>query len=373
MAEISTIADRSRPIVIVGALPPPMNGYALITSKILEGARGRRKVICLDISPGVHKRGARYHFNRIGRVSMSLLRLIPARLSGARELYVATESRIGLLYTIALSTMGVILGYRILLHHHVFRYITVKSRFMALLVRITRGRATHIFLCDCMERDFLTLYGKSVASLKLANAAFIAPPLTWHREPKGAGEPLCVGLLGNLTKDKGLYHFLLMAEAANAARVNARFVLAGPAREPRDASAIAALQRRTPGTFEYRGPLYGDDKVRFYRDIDVFAFPTMYENEAQPLVLYEAMAHGCAIIAYDRGCIAEQIGDAGWAIESRKDFTAEALERIVGLEAERGSLDRAGNAAAARLKYEYASALLVAERVLGISSQRPLA
>src|ERR1700737_4653726 len=103
MAEISTIAELSQPIVIVGALPPPMNGYALITSKILELARGHRKAICLDISPGVAQRGIRYHLNRFKRVAMALVRLLPARLHGARELYIATESRIGLLYTIALS------------------------------------------------------------------------------------------------------------------------------------------------------------------------------------------------------------------------------------------------------------------------------
>jgi glycosyltransferase involved in cell wall biosynthesis len=336
IAERPTTADLSRPIVIVGALPPPMNGYALITSKIVELARDRRKVVCFDISPGVAERGVRYHFNRIRRVAAALLRLIPARLGGANELYVATESRIGLLYTIALSLMGRVLGYHILLHHHVFRYIAIKSRLMTALVRITRYGATHIFLCDCMERDFRALYGESVASLRLSNAAFIAPP-TKERHRTPAVESVRVGLLSNLTREKGLYQFLRLAEMSSATGTRARFVLAGPAGESADAEAIARLQRELPDRFEYRGPLYGEDQDQFYRDIDVFVFPTTYENEAQPLVLYEAMAQGCAILSYDRGCIAEQVGEAGWVIAQEKDFANEALQRISALIADRGS------------------------------------
>jgi glycosyltransferase involved in cell wall biosynthesis len=365
MAE--TIANLSRPIVVVGAFPPPMSGYAQITTKVVELARGHRKVICLDISPGVAERGTRYHFNRLRRVALALLRLVPARLEGARELYVATESRIGLLYTIALSMAGTLFGYRILLHHHVFRYISVKSRLMALLVRITRGSATHVFLCNCMERDFVALYGSSVTSLMLTNAAFVAPPAeTRRREPKALAESVCVGLLSNLTRAKGLYQFLCLAELAHEARVPARFVLAGSACGAEDTDAIARTQHKLPDTFEYRGAVYGDAKDRFYRDIDIFAFPTTYENEAQPLVLYEAMAQGCAIITYDRGCIAEQIGDAGWAIDPHMDFASEALEKIVGLVADHGALERTGNAAGLRLRQEYANAVVVARRVLGL-------
>src|SRR5690348_9450699 len=168
--------DLSRPIVIIGALPPPLSGYSLITSKVLELARGYRKVIVYDISPGRSARGFAYHLTRALRVLLAMVRLFPARLDRARELYIATESRIGLVYTIALSLVARVLGYRIFLHHHVFRYVTRKSRLMTLLVGATRTRATHIFLCSCMEEDFGKLYGLPLSVFRLSNAAFVEPP-----------------------------------------------------------------------------------------------------------------------------------------------------------------------------------------------------
>src|SRR5258708_23069319 len=105
MVENSTKEERdlSRPIVIVGALPPPLSGYSLITAKVLDLARGHRKVICFDISPGRAERNLRYHVTRVARVSLALLRLFSARLDRASELYLATESRLVPAYTIPLS------------------------------------------------------------------------------------------------------------------------------------------------------------------------------------------------------------------------------------------------------------------------------
>jgi glycosyltransferase involved in cell wall biosynthesis len=58
---------------------------------------------------------------------------------------------------------------------------------------------------------------------------------------------------------------------------------------------------------DYVGPIYGDAKDTFFSDLDVFIFPTGYFNEAQPIVLYEAVAAGALVISVDRGAIREQI------------------------------------------------------------------
>ena len=50
-------------------------------------------------------------------------------------------------------------------------------------------------------------------------------------------------------------------------------------------SVIPAGQYEFGDVMEYRGPVYGEDKRSFFMDIDVFLFPTIYENEAQPLVM----------------------------------------------------------------------------------------
>ena len=359
--------DLSRPIVIIGALPPPLSGYSLITSKILELARGYRKVLAFDISPGRAERGLPYHVTRILRVSLAMLRLFSARLDRAREVYIATESRAGLVYTILLGLTARALGYRVFLHHHVFRYINVKSRLMTLLVRATRGHATHIFLCPCMERDFAKLYGDPLSALQLSNAAFVEPPQNHAPSPRSEGEPLRLGFLSNLSREKGLYEFLNLIERAAQEGLSATFVLAGPTRAPQDAEAIRTFQTSLAGPFEYRGAVYGAEKESFYRDIDVFVFPTLYDNEAQPLVLFEAMSYGCAIIAYERGCVAEQVGVHGVVIPPGENGRDVALRTLKDWQQDRRSL--ALMRANAILSYANgnARAKRVAQRLLGIA------
>jgi glycosyltransferase involved in cell wall biosynthesis len=45
----------------------------------------------------------------------------------------------------------------------------------------------------------------------------------------------------------------------------------------------------------------GEEKQNLFRSAHVFVLPTQYAVEAQPLVLIEAMASGCAVITSDRG------------------------------------------------------------------------
>jgi len=359
--------DLSRPIVIIGALPPPLSGYSLITSKILELARGYRKVIVFDISPGRTKRGLAYHLTRIGRVILAVVRLFPARLDRARELYIATESRIGLLYTIAISLVARALGYRIFLHHHVFRYISQRNRLMALLANVTRSRATHIFLCTCMEADFKALYGESISALRLSNAAFIDPPKSYVPPLVPDGAPLSIGLLSNLTREKGLYEFLAMAKRAAADGLALRFLLAGPVQSQADAEAIREAQLDRPDTFEYRGPVYGADKEKFYRDIEVFVLPSTYENEAQPLVLFEALSYGCPVLAYDRGCMKEQIGLCGAVIAVKENFSEAALPILEAWQQDRRAFYLLRTKAVLSLADENARSARKAQRLLGVA------
>lgn len=57
----------------------------------------------------------------------------------------------------------------------------------------------------------------------------------------------------------------------------------------------------------------GDQKRKLFESSQVFVLPTYYPVEAQPLVLLEAMAHGCAIITTDFGEIPDTLG-SGCAI-----------------------------------------------------------
>ena len=58
--------------------------------------------------------------------------------------------------------------------------------------------------------------------------------------------------------------------------------------------------------------------------------PTKYKNEAEPLVIHEAMSHGVAVIAWDRGCISNIIPkNTGIVIKKDKQYVSDAVNQII--------------------------------------------
>jgi glycosyltransferase involved in cell wall biosynthesis len=92
------------------------------------------------------------------------------------------------------------------------------------------------------------------------------------------------------------------------------------------------------GDVEYVGPVYGGQKERFYRQLDVFLFPTNYANEAEPLVIYEAMRQGVHVIACDRGAIAEMLSNGAGLAFSREQMVESAAAHIAKLNDDRQAL-----------------------------------
>jgi glycosyltransferase involved in cell wall biosynthesis len=345
----------TRSLFVVGALPPPVNGYALVTQAFAQLAESIRDVRCLDTSPGHFARGPAYHLRRIGRLlhALQVVGATPRAQRGA--LYCPVESGFGLVYTLTLCALARLFGLPIFFHHHSFRYIDQRSRMMSAIVRLSRKGVTHIFLCRCMEQKFRTAYPRSLEARVLSNAGFLDASVSRSFDEQ---RPLTVGFLSNLNAEKGLYRFLEVASAAHKVGLDIRFVLAGPAAESADAGAIAQARQSLGDALDYRGPVYGEQKTRFYQDIDVFLFPSLYRNEAQPLVLFEATLAGSLVIAIDRGCIAEQIGDQGWVLSPEADFTALSLVHLRALAKNRTALNarRRAIAAAARTAAERARA-----------------
>lgn len=81
------------------------------------------------------------------------------------------------------------------------------------------------------------------------------------------------------------------------------------------------------------GPQYGDSKLRFFGDSDVFVFPTFYHNEAFPLVNLEAMQQSLPIISTLEGGIPTMIsdGETGFLVPQRNVLElAEKMALLIG-------------------------------------------
>jgi len=80
----------------------------------------------------------------------------------------------------------------------------------------------------------------------------------------------------------------------------------------------------------YIGKIETKEKEDFLNKIDILLMPTKYKNEAEPLVIHEAMSHSVVVIAYDRGCISSIIPkNTGIVIKKDKQYVSDAVNQII--------------------------------------------
>jgi glycosyltransferase involved in cell wall biosynthesis len=319
-----------RKVVVIGQLPPPLMGLSLITSRMVEMLGHAHDVQPYNTAARAGLRGIARHLSRLlrtGHACVGLLRHAPSR---GRVCYIACEGDLGLVYTILVVLMARATGYTSYLHHHSFSYIDRERRLMRLLLALG-GQPTHVFLAPAMRARFEARYGPVAFSRIISNAAFIpaAAPSPISGECRSG---LIIGHLSHLSRAKGLYLFLDLLRDLIGTGLDVRGILAGPVSCDADRRAIDATLSSLAPRLEYRGPVYGTEKARFYADIDIFVFPTQYANEAQPTVLFEASAAGCQILAFDRGCIAEQVFD-GCVIAKESSFVEHGRSWIASVAA----------------------------------------
>lgn len=181
--------------------------------------------------------------------------------------------------------------------------------------RFTRflSQAVLVTVLGESQRRRLIQLGVSPTQVRIVPNTCDAPLLVEAdvRAKQVRGGPLSVLFLSSLIDTKGYPEFLesllLLAEEHNR-RVEA--VLCGPVtasqfgeRFNSDAEAIRWIEATTDAinrtgrvAIRWVRGAQGAEKWALYRDAQVFVLPTRYRVEAQPIVLLEAMAHGCAII-----------------------------------------------------------------------------
>ena len=272
----------------------------------------------------------------------------------------------GLAFNVLLTLAARALGYTLWTHHHSFAYLNSRSGLMAVFLRFAPKGTKHLILCERME----VLFKKRYRAEWLAGApevivlsnAFMADVVqqTSHRD----GD-LVLGHLSNLTEEKGTLQFLEIFARLSKKGLAIQAKLAGPAYDPKVKAAIQATTAEFPNTFRWFGPVYGPEKDLFYEGVDVFVFPSRYANEAQPLVLLEALARGAAIVATDRGCMGCDHQDSPGAVFSEEDFDTQAELWIEDLAANfnRASLTQEATLRFASLKQkaDYALDGIIAE------------
>jgi glycosyltransferase involved in cell wall biosynthesis len=349
-----TASRETSKIIFVGQFQPPVNGLTIITSRLSSALKSAGyDIAVVNTTALLGKRNLLFHIVRMTKITRALLLIAThAIFRRSRICYFTAEGGFGLIYSVLIAILANLLRLRLYIHHHSFSYIVRWQPLMKLLLACSGSKAVHICLSVEMAEQLAHCYGRNILALVLSNAAFVEPPASTSVP---AREGLVIGLLSNLVPDKGLYQFIDILRLANQQAVPIKGVLAGPISQPEDRSNLKAAERELGDRLEYRGALYGEEKAKFFADIDIFVFLTTYPNEAQPTVLFEAMAQGIPVISYDRGCISSQVADGGHVFPQDADIIPATLAVLQDYRAGAGLLGACRRAAIAQFEKERSS------------------
>jgi glycosyltransferase involved in cell wall biosynthesis len=322
----------TRSVAFVGPLPPPVNGFSSVCGMMLDLLRTKMPVQVFDRAPLVGRRFA--------TAARQLLK--PWRYLGnciARRnvvLYLALSGGRGQLIDLGYVLFSKLFRRQVFIHHHSFVYINSPSVLNRCVFSLLR-RDRHIVLSRKMGEALAGLYGLDPARISVvSNAAFYESTHDDARAKRGDDSPLQIGFLSNITFEKGFVEFFAILKQLEQHGVKYRAHVAGPL-APDARESFDRLMREARDV-QYLGPVYGADKERFYQELDIFVFPTNYRNEAEPLVVYEALRRGVYVIACDRGAIAEMLCNGAGLAFATETVVKSAAAQITNFNLDRRSL-----------------------------------
>jgi glycosyltransferase involved in cell wall biosynthesis len=275
-------------ILVVGPVPPPVDGRAVATRWLVDALcdDGHAVTVINTQAGGITK----------------LQRCLGAALVLARgrrvdRVVVVASGGAGLVFE-----MIPLLGARVrrvttALTHHSSRYVRKSSLMLRIVLAVAGRRLRHAVLDDAMGAELSSRYGIDPHRVVVVDNAGLMP-VPPAPDPDAARRGVLH--LSNLSADKGLGAVLEVAE-----RTGISVRLVGAPSE--DASALLDDADRRGVAFTAVGPRHGDAKILELTAARCLVFPSSYRHEAQPLVLYEAVAAGCVPIVWRNGWIGEQL------------------------------------------------------------------
>jgi glycosyltransferase involved in cell wall biosynthesis len=295
-------------------------------------------------------------FDRAPRVNNAALNSIRQLLQPIRyisrcirdrnsSLYLALSGGFGQIYDWPYVIVAKIFSRRIFIHHHSFAYLNKPSLLNRAFFSLVE-KETHIVLSHGMGAALSSIYKIDPSSVKVvSNAAFFDSIKTSGAGVIDSSPPICLGYLSNITFEKGFVEFFEVVSQLKHLGISCQALIAGPVAS--DASTTFHRMLAVASGTEYLGPIYGEAKNQFYERLNFFLFPSDYINEAEPLVIHEALRSGAYVLACDRGAIAEMLGNGAGHVFTRDAFVTSAVEHI-----ERFSRNRAELLEAQRMSLE---------------------
>ena len=309
--------------IFVGTLPPPITGMTLITKAFVQGLNNVACLKYINISHRTHNRGMGWRFIKAVLSLSAGFQLLITPTSENTAIYLVANSNYGLFYTLLICAVARLKNNRIFLHHHVYSYIIHKDWKMFLVDRMLGERGTHIMLCTNMEEQFKKHYKSRSCFFVLSNSFSLSNNMSVDESfLDKTFVTIVLGHISNLSIEKGLDLVIRTFEKLLSNGANVQLILAGPTKSEREKKMILSIKKKYPTIVEYWGVVSGTRKDVFFRSVDVMLFPS--RNEAQPMVVLEALSYSIPTIAIRRGCIPDMLGQGGVIIDRDDDYVFNA-------------------------------------------------
>lgn len=313
---------RERVLAFVTVLPPPTTGQTTVSQAMFEAFQGFVEVRDLSIRKNTALRRRFWCIAKHVLLLRNVLRVL-GRRPADDCIYLVPDSGWGMLGSCVLVFLARLRCVPVLAHHHVFAYCKNRRLLAALFFAMAGERCLHVVLGARMADAIHSQYGDHIRTMVISNRNFFFRSSLADRP--WPSKVRRVGYLSNITIAKGIREFLDLGRLSTEADVE--FVIAGPIREPGLETEVREFVDALPSRRRYVGAVYEGEKEEFFANIDLLAFPTKYANEAEPLVVYEALSRGVPALATSRGCIPDQL-PVEWIAPDEDNFAPWAAERI---------------------------------------------
>ena len=309
-------------ILFIGQFPPPLHGMSFVNSKLTDILK---KTYQLTILPS-NKIGDSGFLGKLIRLLYNLRTSYMIRYDFSIA-YIPLQGNFGRALDIIALIFFKILNKKIIIHHHSYVGGIKISYLMKIIFFVTSKNSCHIFLTKKMQNDFKRNY-RINHSLTLSNALFVECQPFINSNPS-IKRKINIGLLSNLTYAKGTQTFLSLIDSLYIQKIKFHAYLAGPCEDLELQNLINYYQTKYKGSFTYIGMADNEEKKIFYKSIDLFVFPTRYENEAEPLVIIESLSYSVPVIANNIGSLSTLINKKNGLLISRdNDFILDTMDFI---------------------------------------------
>lgn len=134
--------------------------------------------------------------------------------------------------------------------------------------------------------------------------------------------------LSNFIEDKGYKEVLKLATLVKENEDNRfKFIFAGKFFCENDKKEFFEYikSNNLGDIIEYRGIIYGKEKINTLKECDYFILLTRYKNEGQPISIIEAAANGLGIITTNHAGICDILNDESMIVENKSNIESKEI------------------------------------------------